>query len=108
MGRIGVVDLYNRDLFYGPIDYVPHLDKVHFVLDVPFGNGKKWLNQKGIVNQVLGGGTLSGFAILRQRGSLLTRRLKPSRPFWRLGLPSYRIRRVFTLDWGGVACRRWP
>src|SRR4029450_9344593 len=72
MGRIAVVDPFNRDIFYGPLDYVPHLDKLHFVLDLPFGSGRKWLNHKGVVNQVLGGWTLSGFAILHQSGGLLT------------------------------------
>ncbi|MEO7651641.1 MAG: hypothetical protein ABIZ80_14340, partial [Bryobacteraceae bacterium] len=72
MGRTAVVDPFNRDRFYGPGDFVPHLDKVHYVLDIPFGSGRRWLNHKGVVNQVLGGWTLSGFAILHQSGVMLT------------------------------------
>ena len=71
-GRIGVVDPYNRDIFYGPLDYVPHLDKFHFLIDLPFGSGRKWLSQKGVVNQIFGGWTLAGFAILYQSGGMLT------------------------------------
>jgi len=92
MGRGTVVDPFNRDIFYGPGDYVPHLDKVHFVLDLPFGSGRKWLSHKGVVNQVLGGWTLSGFAILHQSGGLLT-------PVWNgdvanVGVGSVRPNRV--------------
>jgi hypothetical protein len=66
-----VVDPYNRDLFYGPTGYVPHLDKLHFIVDLPFGRGRRWLNAGGIANQILGGWTLSGFATLYQSGSPL-------------------------------------
>lgn len=72
LGRIGVTDPFNRDLFYGPTDYVPHLDKFHFVIDLPLGNGRKWALPNAIANQILGGWTISGFAILYQAGSMLT------------------------------------
>ena len=70
--RTGVTDPFNRDLFYGPSGYVPHVDKVHFIVDLPFGKGMRWLDHPGIVNQVLGGWTVSGFATLYQSGSPLT------------------------------------
>lgn len=72
LGRVGVADPYNRDLFYGPLDYIPHQDKVNFVIDLPFGQSRKWLDQGGVVNAVLGGWQVTGIAILHQSGSPLT------------------------------------
>ena len=72
MVRTAVVDPYNRDLFVGPGDFAPHLDKAHFVIDLPFGKDMQWLNRRGIADAVLGGWTLSGFAILYQSGAPLT------------------------------------
>ena len=87
MERVSVVDPYNRDLFYGPGNYVPHLDKFHFLIDLPFGGGRRWLNKKGVVNQILGGWTLTGFAILHQSGRLLT-------PSWNGDVANVGIRSV--------------
>ena len=72
LGRIGVVDVYNRDLFSGPIDYVPHLDKLNFVLDLPFGKGRKFMGKGGVTDAVLGGWTVSGLGTLYQSGPPLT------------------------------------
>jgi len=72
LGRVSVVDPYNRDLFYGPIDYVPHLDKLNFVVDLPFGRGRRFANQTGIVDAVIGGWTLSGIGTLFQGGAPFT------------------------------------
>jgi hypothetical protein len=73
LGRFGsAVDPFNRDLFYGPTDYVPHLDKLNFLLDLPFGKGRAYMNQGGVLNAVLGGWTVSGIGTLYQGGSPFT------------------------------------
>jgi len=71
LARLSPVDPYNRDLFYGPQDYIPHMDKFHFVADLPFGKGMKFLNRGGGVDAVLGGWTVSGFVNI-QSGPPLT------------------------------------
>jgi hypothetical protein len=60
IGRLEVIDPYNRDLFPGPFDYVPHLTKFHFVVDLPFGLGRQMLNQGGVADFFIGGWTVSG------------------------------------------------
>lgn len=72
LGRLAVADPFNRDIFKGPLDYVPHLDKLHFLIDLPVGRGRSWLNRGGVADAVLGGWTISGIAILHQSGSPLT------------------------------------
>jgi len=57
----------SRDLdeWFGPSDYdVRHRLAVNFVAELPFGNGKKWLDS-GVGRAVLGGWTLSGIYALR-------------------------------------------
>ncbi len=63
---------YAKDLWNGPGGYVPHLDKLHFLVNLPFGKGMKWLDQGGVLDAILGGWTLSGIAILHQSGSPFT------------------------------------
>jgi len=41
-------------------DDVPHILSITFVYDLPFGQGKRFLNTGGIVNKLLGGWTTSG------------------------------------------------
>jgi hypothetical protein len=72
MIRTTPVDPYNRDLYVGPGNYVPNLDKVHFVADLPFGKGRKWMTGGGLMEQVLGGWIVSGFATLYQSGAPFT------------------------------------
>jgi hypothetical protein len=55
----------NLDEWFGPSDYdVRHRLAVNFVAELPFGNGKKWLDS-GVGRAVLGGWTLSGIYALR-------------------------------------------
>ncbi len=71
IGRLEVINAYDRDLFPGPFDYVPHLTKFHFVADLPFGQGRQFLDQGGVVNFLAGGWTVSGI-YQRFSGSPLT------------------------------------
>jgi hypothetical protein len=64
--------IYAMDLWDGASGYVPHLDKAHFLINLPFGKGQRWVNQGGVVDAFLGGWTLSGIAILHQSGDPLT------------------------------------
>jgi outer membrane receptor protein involved in Fe transport len=52
---------YDRSAFPGPTGY-PLSNKVHFIADLPFGKGRTWLSQGGLLNQIVGGWTVSGFA----------------------------------------------
>ncbi|MFB3902910.1 MAG: carboxypeptidase regulatory-like domain-containing protein [Acidobacteriota bacterium] len=61
-----------KDIWNGPGGYVPHLDKMHFLVNLPFGKGMRWMNQGGVVDAILGGWTVSGIAILHQSGSPFT------------------------------------
>ncbi len=64
--------IYAKDLWDGPDGYVPQLDKMHFLVNLPFGKGMRWMDQGGIVNQILGGWTVSGIATLYQSGAPFT------------------------------------
>jgi hypothetical protein len=70
--RLSPEDPYHPDAFYGPENYVPTQLKLSFVIDLPVGQGRRFLNRKGIVNAVLGGWEASGFFILHQGGRPLT------------------------------------
>ncbi len=72
IGRLDFPDPYNRDMFRGPVNFVPHQDKVHFIADLPFGKGRRFLNQKGVANAIVGGWTVSGISTLYQSGAPLT------------------------------------
>jgi hypothetical protein len=72
LSRTSATDPYNRNLFYGPSDYVPHLDKLNFVVDLPFGKGRKLLNKGGVADTLVGGWTISGLGNLYQGGSPFT------------------------------------
>jgi len=70
--RITPIDPYNRDLYYGPANYVPHLDKLNFVVDLPAGKGRRYLNRGGLLDAAIGGWTLSGLGNLYQGGGPFT------------------------------------
>lgn len=70
--RESPLDPYDREASYGPGGYVPHLSKLHFIADLPFGKGRRWGNRDGLADKILGGWTLSGFAVLFQSGGPLT------------------------------------
>ncbi len=71
MSRLSPVNPYDREAFVGPSGYIPHLSKMHFIADLPFGKGRTYLNMGGPVDYLLGGWTISGFALL-QSGTPLT------------------------------------
>jgi hypothetical protein len=54
-------DVYNRKLekSVAGFDHTQNL-RLTWIYELPFGKGRPWLNKGGIVNQVLGGWTLSG------------------------------------------------
>jgi hypothetical protein len=60
------------DLFQGPSGYIPDELKVNFVVDVPMGKGRKFLNHGGVVDAVLGGWETGTIMILHQDGDPLT------------------------------------
>jgi hypothetical protein len=68
IGRTAVVDPFNRDLFYAPSGYVPNLDKLSFVADLPFGRGQHWSIQNAVLDKVAGGWAVSGLGTLYQGG----------------------------------------
>jgi hypothetical protein len=70
MVRTAPLNPYDRDAFVGPSGYIPQFSKFHFVVDLPFGKGHPLLNQGGIVDYVLGGWAVSGFAIFQSGGPL--------------------------------------
>jgi hypothetical protein len=70
MVRTSPLNPYDRDSVVGPSGYVPHFSKFHFVADLPFGRGLPFLNRGGAVNALLGGWTVSGFAIFQSGGPL--------------------------------------
>lgn len=39
---------------------IPHVFVVNYLIELPFGKGKRWLNQGGVVDRLLGGWQLSG------------------------------------------------
>ena len=57
-----IIDIYNRSEFNGPEGYVPRQLKFHFLMDLPFGKGMKWLDRGGVANAILGGWTASAIA----------------------------------------------
>ena len=42
---------------------------MNYVIDLPVGKGRRWLNRGGLSNAILGGWTTSGFFILHRGGS---------------------------------------
>jgi len=65
------IDSYNlfRERSYAPLD-VPHVFNFNYAYELPFGANKRWLNQKGPVNWVLGGWQFNG--ILTKRSGFPT------------------------------------
>ena len=39
---------------------ITHIVNANLILDLPFGQGKKWLNQGGVSNAIFGGWQISG------------------------------------------------
>jgi hypothetical protein len=104
MMRTAPVNPYDRDAFVGPGNYSPHLSKFHFVIDLPAGKGRPFLNRGGISNYLLGGWTLSGFAIL-QSGAPLT-------PIWsgdpaNVGITTVRPNRIGDGSVADPTMARW-
>ena len=60
------LDTYNlrRERSYAPLD-VPHVVNFNFGYQLPFGAGKRWMNQKGPVDWILGGWQFNGIATYR-------------------------------------------
>ena len=72
IGRINVVDPYDRDEFYGPLSYVPNLDKLSVVAHLPFGNGQHWSTQSSVLDALAGGWTVAGLGNLYEGGQPYT------------------------------------
>jgi hypothetical protein len=60
------IDSYNlnKERSYAPLD-VPHVFNFNSAYELPFGASKRWLNQKGPVNWVLGGWQFNGILTMR-------------------------------------------
>ena len=60
------IDSYNlwRERSYAPLD-VPHVFNFNYGYELPFGASKRWLNQKGPVNWILGGWQFNGILTMR-------------------------------------------
>jgi hypothetical protein len=60
-GAHGVISPFerqrNKALAY---DDVPQVLSIAFVYDLPFGSGRRWASQKGVVDKIVGGWQLSG------------------------------------------------
>jgi len=62
----GTVIPTNLNFDYGPSDFdVRHNLTVSYVYDLPFGNGRRFMDTTGLVNEILGGWQLSGVTTLR-------------------------------------------
>jgi len=64
--------LYVGEIFNGPSSYVPTQLKADWVVDVPMGKGRTFLNHGGVVDAVLGGWETGSIFILHQGGDPLT------------------------------------
>ena len=70
-GAVSNFTLRNMRLGYGPTLYdIRHVAHVNATYDLPFGRGKQFLNQSGVVDKIVGGWTV---------GTVLT--LQTGRPF---------------------------
>jgi hypothetical protein len=60
-GLARALNNYDLDAEFGPslLD-APHRLNITATYELPFGEGKRWLNQKGVVNALLGGWQLTG------------------------------------------------
>jgi hypothetical protein len=55
------LDVYNLDQEFGTsINDVPHRLNISGTYELPFGNGKRWLNHRGVVKALLGGWAVTG------------------------------------------------
>jgi hypothetical protein len=68
----GAPMIYVGTLFPGPGNYLPDELKLNFVVDVPMGKGRTFLNHGGVVDAVLGGWETGSIFILHQGGDPLT------------------------------------
>ena len=56
------IDIYNRRLNYAPSDFDRrHVFQTNWVVELPFGKGKHWLNRGGMMDRALGGWEVTGF-----------------------------------------------
>lgn len=62
----GTVIPTNLNFDYGPSDFdIPQNLTASYIYDLPFGQGREFLNKKGMVDEVFGGWQLSGVTTLR-------------------------------------------
>lgn len=64
--------LYVGEIFKGPSNYLPTELKADWVVDIPFGNQRRFLNRGGVVDAIVGGWSSSSSFILHQGGDPLT------------------------------------
>jgi hypothetical protein len=56
------IDIYNRRLNYAPSDFDRrHVFQTNWVFELPFGNGKHFLNRRGWTDRIVGGWEVAGF-----------------------------------------------
>ncbi len=67
-----IVDPYHPEMWRGPNGYSPNQDKVDFVVDLPWGQGRDHPFHNGIENQILGGWTVAAISTLYQSGNPYT------------------------------------
>ncbi len=68
-GAYSAVTLRDLRLSYGPTGYdMRHVANISGTVDLPFGNGRTFLNQKGPLDKVLGGWTVGTILTMRSGG----------------------------------------
>jgi len=68
----GIPDEFVGNIYRGPGNYIPTEAKINFVLDLPVGRGRRFLNHGGVADAIIGGWEASSFTILHQGGNPLT------------------------------------
>lgn len=59
-------DAYNDKIFRGRSDFDrPHAFVINYIYELPFGQGKRFLNTGGVLNQIIGGWQLTGISFVR-------------------------------------------
>jgi hypothetical protein len=62
----GTVIPTNQNFDYGPSDFdIPKNLTASYIYDLPFGQGREFMNHKGVMDEVFGGWQLSGVTTLR-------------------------------------------
>ena len=65
-GATATFTLRDPHLSYGPALFdIRHTVNINGTYDLPFGRGKQFLNQRGVVDKVVGGWTIGGIATFR-------------------------------------------